>query len=100
MAHPQVVIHKLTRTIFPEELQITFASSGKKVRLFTTVMFTMPMLDDLEQSKIVQVEGSSYSDGMGWIAMSQRFGYSDEKFTNVLFAIIDKFDLNNPSRNI
>ncbi|MDR1222445.1 MAG: hypothetical protein LBL07_06150 [Tannerella sp.] len=100
MAHPQVVIHKLTRTIFTKELQITFASNEKKVKLFTTVKFTMPMLDDLEQSKIVRVERFSHSDGMGWIVMGRRFGYSDEKFTNVLFAIIDKFNLNNNPENI
>jgi hypothetical protein len=54
----------------------------------------MPMLDDLEQSKIVRVNGFSYFDGIGEIRMSRRFGYSDEKFTNVLLAIIEKFDLN------
>ncbi|MDR1090714.1 MAG: hypothetical protein LBL79_06530 [Prevotella sp.] len=94
MEHPQVVIHKMTRTIFTKALQITFASTDRRVRLFTTVWFTMPMLDDLEQSKIVRVNGFSYFDGIGEIRMSRRFGYSDEKFTNVLLAIIEKFDLN------
>jgi len=89
----QIITHKKARTIFTKELQITFASSGKRVKLFTTLKFTMPMLDDLEKSRIVQVERSLYSDEIGWIEMNRLFGYSDENFTKVLLSIIDKYNL-------
>jgi hypothetical protein len=72
---------------------MTFSPTGEKLALFTTTELTMPMLDELENSKIVEVEHYTYSGESGTVKCYKRFGFDNEKFINLLIYLIEKYEL-------
>lgn len=90
----EVIIRKASITILTKDNQITFSPASEQVALFSTAEFTTPMLDELEKSKIVEVEEYAYSkESNAMIKINKRFGFSNEKFTDILTYVIEKYNL-------
>lgn len=89
----QVIVRKSSISILTNENQFTFSPSGEYIAMFSTAEFTTPMLDELEKSKIIEVDSYSYSEEAGTIKMNQKFGFTNEKFTDLLIDLIEKHDL-------
>ena len=88
----KINISKASVTILTKNNQVTFSAKGTLV-VFTTANFTMPMLDELEKSKILRVDGYSYSGESGTIRIKKEFGFDNEKFIDLLIYLIEKYEL-------
>jgi hypothetical protein len=89
----QIFTRKESITILTKENQFTYSRAGDNIALFTTAGFTMPMLDELDASKIVQVEHYTFCKESGTVKLNRRFGFSNESFTNTLIYLIEKYGL-------
>lgn len=88
----QIYIRKSSITILTVANQLTFSRSSDLISVFSTANFSMKILDELESSKIVEVNSYTNEDGCR-LVMNAKFGYSSEKFTDVLLDIIEKYNL-------
>lgn len=89
-----VITRQSSITILTKDNQITFSPVRNQIALFSTAEWGTTMLDDLEKSKIVEVESYEYSDGSNaMLKINPKLGFSNEKFTNLLIFIIEKNDL-------
>ena len=86
-------IRKASITILTKENQMTFSLERDNIAMFTTAEFTMPMLDELEQSKIVEVDHYAYEGESGAIKLNKKFGFTEEKYINILIYLIEKYNL-------
>jgi len=89
----QVITRRMSITILSKDNQMTFAPSGKAIAMFTTSLFTEAMVGELEKAKIVEVESCTYIGECGTVKINKRFGFTNEKFTELLIYIIEKYNL-------
>ena len=89
----QVIPRRSSITILSKDNQITFSPSGKAIAMFATSQFTEAMLGELENAKIVEVESFMYTGECGTVKINKRFGFTNEKFTELLIYIIEKYNL-------
>jgi len=90
----QVCVRKNSITMLSKCNQFTFSpAAGEELALFTTSEFTAPMLDELTRSGIVNVEDATYAGDSGVVILRRKFGFDNEKFTNVLMYLIEKYGL-------
>ncbi|MDO9634249.1 MAG: hypothetical protein Q7J05_04290 [Paludibacter sp.] len=88
----QIVIRKASITILSAENQLTFSCCADVISLFSTANLSMKMLDELESSKIVEVESYTNNGGCRLI-LNAKFGYSSEKLTDVILDLVEKNNL-------
>jgi hypothetical protein len=87
----QVIHRKSSTIILSEENQFSFYKyPGGKIDALSSAPFTMPMLDDLEKSGIVEVESSNEN---GNITMHAKDSYSAEELVENLICIFEKYNL-------
>ena len=89
----EVVVRGASITVLTKDNQTTFSPAGEKIALFSTAEFTMPMLDELESSKILEIESYTYSDDSGTVKINKKFGFTNEIFTDILIDLIEKHNL-------
>ncbi len=89
----EIIIRQSSTTVLSKSNQITFSKTGHLIALFTTAPFSTSMLDELESSKIVQVEEYNRDENTGTIKLMEKFGYSNEVFTDVITNVFIKYDL-------
>lgn len=89
----QIIARKASIIILTKDNQITFSPAGEKIALFTTAEFTMPMLDELEKSQVLEVDSYTYSGECGTVKVNKKFGFTNEIFTDLLIDLIEKFNL-------
>lgn len=90
----QVIIRKASITVLTKENQITFSPAGEQIALFSTSEWKTQMLDDLEKSKIVEIESYEHSEeSNAMLKIRKKFGFSNETFTDTLIYIVEKYNL-------
>ena len=89
----QVIARRSSITILTKDNQMTFSPVGNNIAMSCTAEITMLMLDELEKSKIIEVESYIYSEGFGAIKIYKKFGFTNEKFTDLLIDLIEKYNL-------
>ncbi|MEA4975695.1 MAG: hypothetical protein VB046_08175 [Paludibacter sp.] len=88
----QIIIRKASITILTAENQLTFSCCADVISVFSTADLSMKMLDELESSKIVEVE--SYTNNGGCrLVLNVKFGYTSEKLTDILLDLVEKHNL-------
>jgi hypothetical protein len=90
----EVRIQKASITILSKDNQLTFpADKGAEMNMFITPAFTMSVLDDLEKAGIVKVNCYNHDGSCGYVSMTKKFGYDNEKFTDLLVFLMEKYNL-------
>ena len=70
----------------------SYLAYDKKISFWSTAEFTKPMLDELDESKLVIVEKYTY-DGTSTIRFIKTNEYQGELFIDKILEIIEKYEL-------
>jgi len=90
----EIIVRKSSATILSKNNQITYSSCNDKISLFSTADFSTKMLDEIESSKIVEIENYEQHVGSGCaLIMHKKFGYCTLKLQDVLLDIVEKYEL-------
>jgi|GEM_PF-6511487 len=90
----QVIVRKSSMTILTKKNQLTFPTSGQIISVFSTAKLTPAMLDELDSSKIIEVEGFSWDDESttGSLRITKKDFFSNEKLIDIFIDIVEKHD--------
>jgi hypothetical protein len=74
---------------------MTFSPAGDSIAMFSTAGMTMPMLDELERSQVLEVDSCTHSEGSEAtvIKIKKKFGFTNEIFIDLLIDLIEKYNL-------
>ena len=89
----QIIKRRSSINILTENNLMNFSPSGESITMSSTAEITMPMLDELEKSKVIEVESYTYSDDFGTVKINKKFGFTNEIFIDILIDLIEKYNL-------
>ena len=87
-----VIPRKASITILTKDNQMTFSpAAGENIYLFSTAQLTPRMFNELEKSKVVEVESCTYCSGnFVFVHIQKKFGFTNEILTDLLVDLIEK----------
>jgi hypothetical protein len=86
-----VIYRKKLTVVSSPGSDIFFYRRDETVTVFSSSKLTASMLDDMEASGIVEIRHASLNEGL--VLMDRKEFYDREKFTNVIVALFEKYNL-------
>ncbi len=87
----QIIQRKHCTIIASAENMFSFSECHAfKISAFSSFPYTMPMLEELEASGIIEIESCNED---GCLMMIPRFGYDTKKMTDLVVFLFEKYNL-------